>query len=111
MWDEREGEIEIDGKGVSSKETIHAVGSEGILAMRAISTPLPSTSNESDSDIIQIISVLSYPTSSSVNDINQNSSGTSGTEHNSTGDIFQTSNPTSPNGGITHGNSNSVNNF
>ena len=111
MCDEGEGKITIDGKGVSRIETIRAVGSEGILAMRAISTPLRSASNESDSDIIQLISVRSYPTSSSVNDINQSTSGTSGTKHNSTGDIIQTSNPTSPNGGVTYGNSDSLNNI
>ena len=45
MCDEGEGKIAIDGKGVSRIETIRAVGSEGILAMRAISTPLRSASN------------------------------------------------------------------
>ena len=110
MCDEGKGKIEIDGKGVSSKETIHVAGSEGISAMHASSTPLHSTSNESDSDIIQITSVPSDPTSSSVNDINQNTS-TNGTKHNSTGDIIQTSNPTIQNGGVTQGNSDSVNNI
>lgn len=100
------GKIEINGKGVSSKET----GSEGISAMHAISTHLHSTNKEGDSDIIKITSVPSDPTSSSVDDINQNTPGTGGTKHNSTADIIQTSNPTSPNGGVTQGNSDSTNN-
>lgn len=108
MCDEGKGKFEIDGKGVSSKETIHAARSEGISAMHAISTPLHSTSNESDSDIIQITSVPSDPTSSSVNDINQNTPSTSGTKHNCTVDIIQTSNLTSPSGGVTQDNSDSV---
>ena len=110
MCDEGKGKIEIDGKGVSSKETIHVAGSEGISAMHATSTPLHSTNKESDSDIIQITSVPSDPTSSSVDDINQNTPGTSGTKQNSTGDIIQTSNPTIPKGGVTQGNNDSANN-
>ena len=77
--------------------------------MHAISAHLHST-NKGDSDIIQITSVPSDPTSSSVDDINQNTPGTGGTRHNSTADIIQTSNPTSPNGGVTQGNSDSTNN-
>ena len=78
--------------------------------MHATSTPLHSTNKESDSNIIQITSVPSDPTSSSVDDINQNTPGTSDTKHNSPGDIIQTSNPTSPNGGVTQGNSDNANN-
>ena len=78
--------------------------------MHAISAHLHSTNKEGDSDIIQITSVPSDPTSSSVDDINQNTPGTSGTKQNTTADIIQTSNPTSPNGGVTQGNSDSTNN-
>ena len=38
MCDEGKGKIEIDGKGISSKETIHVAGSEGISAMHPTST-------------------------------------------------------------------------
>ena len=110
MCDEGKGKIEIDGKGVSSKETIHVAGSEGISAMHSTSTPLHSTNKESDSDIIQITSVPSEPTSSSADDISQNTPGTSSTKDNSPGDIIQTSNPPSSNGGVTQGNSDSANN-
>ena len=110
MCDTGKGKVEIDGKVVSGKEMIHLAGSEGISAMHAIDTPLPCTDNDSNSDIIQITSVPSDPTSSSVNDTNPNTPSTSSTKHNSTGDIIQTSNPTSPNGGATQGNSYSVNN-
>ena len=61
MCDKGKGKIEIDGKGVSSKETIHVAGSEGISAMHAISGHLHSTDKEGDSDIIQITSVPSTP--------------------------------------------------
>ena len=59
MCNKGKGKIEIDGKGVSSKETIHVAGSEGISAMHAISAHLHSTNKEGDSDIIQITSVPS----------------------------------------------------
>ena len=65
---------------------------------------------EKNSGIIQITSVHSDPTSSSVDDIDQNTPGTSGTKQNSTGDIIKTSNPTIPNGGVSQGNSDSANN-
>ena len=81
MCDERKGKIEIDGKGVSSKETSHVAGNEGISAMHAISTPLHSTNKESDSGIIQITTVPGDPTSSSVDGINQNTEGKPGTLH------------------------------
>ena len=78
--------------------------------MHSISAHLHSTDKEGDSDIIQITSVPSDPTSSSVDDINQNTPGTGGTKQNTTADIIQTSNPTSSNGGVAQGNSDSTNN-
>ena len=67
LCDEGEGKIEIDGKGVSSKETIQVAESEGISVMHVTSAPLQCTNKESD--IIQITSVPSDPTSSNVDDI------------------------------------------
>ena len=66
LCDEGKGKIEIDGKGVSSKETIQVAESEGISAMHATSAPLQCTNKKSD--IIQITSVPSDPTSSNVDD-------------------------------------------
>lgn len=100
MCDEGKGKFEIDGKGVLSKEMIYVVRSEGILVMYVISIFLYSISNESDSDIIQIILVFSDFISSSVNDINQNIFSISGMKYNCIVDIIQIFNFMSLSGGV-----------
>lgn len=108
---EGKGKTVIDGKGGSNKETIDLAGSDGISVMPASDTPLPNTSNGSNSDISQITPSSSDPKSKSVGDINQNTPSTSGTQHDSTGDIIQTADPSGPSGGATHSNKDSVDNI
>ena len=109
---EGKGKTVIDGKVGSNKETIDLAGSDGISVMPASDTPLPNTSNGSNSDINQITPSPSDPKSKSVSDINQNTPSTSGTQHDtSSGDIIQTADPSGPSGGATHSNKDSVDNI
>lgn len=61
MCDEGKRKIESNEKGVSSKETIHVAGSEGISAMHATSTPLHDTSNKVTATLSRSPQSLSIP--------------------------------------------------